>query len=245
MLVIQTRNGPISFLETGTGSPIVLIHGIQGTARTWDGIVPLLKDRYRAVAPNLRGRSVSYTPNDPDAYRLREFASDLSAVLQTVGGPALLVAWSMGVSVTLELLRQQPRTQLSGLVLVSGSPCVGREARWFNGTTAAEIEEEARERSRRLSLVETAEPHAVAASWHHIQQADFRDLLPSISYPTLVIHGTADDQCPIGHGRLMAEAIPGAQLDEWPGCGHNPMTSDPARFADAISRFAASLPPSV
>lgn len=238
MPIIDTSNGPVSFLETGTGRPIILLHGIQGTARTWDSVAPLLKADYRLVSPNLRGRSDSHSPQNPEAYSLQDFAYDLAAVMETIAEPVLIVAWSMGVSVTLELLRKQCSAQISGLVLVSGTPFAGNQARWFSSTTIAEVEQEARERGRRLALVEAAHPRAVAAAWHHVQQADFRDFLQSIPYPTLVIHGTDDDQCPIAHGRLLAEKIPCAQLDEWAGCGHNPMANDPERFARAVARFA-------
>jgi pimeloyl-ACP methyl ester carboxylesterase len=238
MPIIATTNGPISFLETGTGRPILLLHGIQGTARTWDAVAPLLSERYRVISPNLRGRSDSHSPQNPEAYRLQNFACDLAAVVEMIAEPVLIVAWSMGVSVTLELLRKQRREQISGLVLVSGTAFAGDQARWFSSSTITEVEQEARERGRKLALVEAAHPRAVAAAWRHVQQADFRDFLPSIDYPTLVIHGADDDQCPIGHGRLLAEKIPGAQLNEWADCGHNPMAHDPQRFARAVARFA-------
>jgi pimeloyl-ACP methyl ester carboxylesterase len=245
MPIIETLDGPISYLERGAGVPIALLHGIQGTARTWDTVSPLLASRYRVVAPNLRGRSDSLSPGESEAYRLDAFASDLSAVLDMIDRPTVLVAWSMGVSVALELLRQRSQPNILGLMFVSGSPCVGnkadKEARWFSETSVNEVAEEARARAARLSLVEAAEPHVVAASWLHVQQADFRSLLPTLTIPTTIVHGVDDDQCPITHGRLMAQSIPGARLEEWMDTGHNPMAKDPERFADTIARFAKSL----
>jgi pimeloyl-ACP methyl ester carboxylesterase len=81
----------------------------------------------------------------------------------------------------------------------------------------------------------------VAASWQHVRLTDFRDELETICMPVQVLHGALDDQCPIAHGRLLAQRIPGARLDEWPGAGHNPMAADPVRFADAVDRFACGL----
>lgn len=241
MHIIQTDAGPVSVVEQGKGAPLVLLHGIQGTASTWDAISPLLSEGYRVIAPNLRGRSASLTPNDESDYRLSAFADDLDAVLAWIGQPAVVVAWSMGVSVTLEMIRTHGENRLCGLLLVSGSPCVGDEARWFHGATTAEVAEEARERGRRLALVEAAAPHAVAASWQQVKQADFRPLLPSITLPTLVLHGTDDDQSPVSHGRLLAERIPGAKLNEWKETGHNPMAKDAQRFASAVRDFIVGL----
>jgi pimeloyl-ACP methyl ester carboxylesterase len=44
--------------------------------------------------------------------------------------------------------------------------------------------------------------------------------LSSITVPTLVIHGTADPMFPLGHGRALAEEIPGAKLLALEGAGH-------------------------
>lgn len=241
MPVIQTSAAAISFIEQGCGESVTLLHGIQGTARTWDAVAPMLAERHRVVMPDLRGRGNSCIPADPEAYSLAAFAGDLSTVLDMVGEPTLLVAWSMGVSVTLELLRQAPRKPLRGLVLISGTPCAGKEARWFTANTLSGIAAEAQARAKRLGLTQAADPHAVAASWLHVQKADYRSLLRDIAIPTLIVHGVDDDQCPIEHGRLIAASIPGARMEEWDDTGHNPMAKDAARIARAILAFNDTL----
>lgn len=242
MRMLNNGSTQIAVKEQGAGAPLVMLHGIQGTARAWDTTRPALAQRFRVITPDLRGRGQSSIPHGGDAYSLDAFASDLRVVLRAAAQPPILVAWSMGVSVTLEMLRGPAVPPLRGMILVSGTACAGHEARWFAGTSASAIEEEARARAKALGLSAAAEPHAVAASWLHTQRADFRPLLPRIATPTLVIHGTDDDQCPIAHGRQIASSIPGARIDEWKGAGHNPMAHDPARFVDAVQRFADSLP---
>jgi pimeloyl-ACP methyl ester carboxylesterase len=238
---IDTPAGSLTYLDQGSGPVLVLLHGIQGTARTWDAVAAALAPRYRVVRPNLRGRAGSHSPSGTEDYSLAGFAADLAAILRSVGEPAVVVAWSMGVSVALEMLRSFPDTRPRGLMLVSGTPCAGDEARWFRGASAAEVADEARARGVALSLTEAALPHAVAASWQHVRLADFRDELEKVCVPVQVLHGALDDQCPIAHGRLLAQRIPGAHLDEWPGAGHNPMAADPVRFAVAVDRFAGGL----
>ncbi|HEX9172908.1 MAG TPA: alpha/beta fold hydrolase [Telluria sp.] len=246
MPMINAAGGPVAYLDEGDGPPIVLLHGIQGTARTWDRVAQALVPHYRVVRPDLRGRGQSHTPAGAGAYRMPDFADDLDATLAMIGRPAVVVAWSMAVSVTLELLLGRcPATLPRALVLVSGTPFVGTEARWFAGSSADEVAQEAQARAIALALSESAAPHAVAASWQQVQQADYRARLNAITLPTLVVHGVDDDQCPLSHGRLMAQTIPGARMVEWDATGHNPMARDPARFAAAIDAFVASLPPPV
>lgn len=51
-------------------------------------------------------------------------------------------------------------------------------------------------------------------------ETDVRAILPSITVPTLVLHREEDLQFRIGHGRYLAEHIPGAKLVELPGKDH-------------------------
>ena len=57
---------------------------------------------------------------------------------------------------------------------------------------------------------------AVTASY----PADRRPLLRDLDIPSLVIHGTEDPMFPLGHGRELAAAIPGAELMLLEGAGH-------------------------
>ncbi|MDF3604911.1 alpha/beta fold hydrolase [Paracoccus sp. DMF-8] len=241
---IRISGGVLDCLVAGThtGRPsLVLLHGIQGTALVWK---PLLADLSRdrlVVAPHLRGRAGSYSPDDAGQYALADFAGDLRAVLAALPGPAVLVGWSMGCLIALEYLRGTGVQDLAGLVLVSGSPCLaatgGQDAVWFQGDTVAALARNAADRAKRLQLTETATNIAVAGSWLAARAADYRDVLPRIALPTLILHGADDPECPVAHARIMRDAIPGAKLRLWPGCGHVPMAHDPAAFARELAGF--------
>jgi class 3 adenylate cyclase len=58
---------------------------------------------------------------------------------------------------------------------------------------------------------------ALMAMW---TETDVRDILSSIRVPTLVIQRTDDVQFRAGHGRYLAENIPGAKYVEFPGSDH-------------------------
>jgi hypothetical protein len=55
---------------------------------------------------------------------------------------------------------------------------------------------------------------------------DIRALLPTIHVPTLILHAVGDHIAPIGGARLMASAIPRAQLVELPSSDHIPFGAD-------------------
>ncbi|HKS59974.1 MAG TPA: alpha/beta fold hydrolase, partial [Thermoplasmata archaeon] len=48
--------------EEGTGSPIVLIHGLGGDHTVWNSVIPLLARRHRVLAPDLKGHGQSSAP---------------------------------------------------------------------------------------------------------------------------------------------------------------------------------------
>ena len=56
----------IHYQDEGSGYPIVLIHGSEGTLHTWDPIVDALKDRYRLIRLELPGRGLSASAGPDD-----------------------------------------------------------------------------------------------------------------------------------------------------------------------------------
>jgi pimeloyl-ACP methyl ester carboxylesterase len=64
--------------------------------------------------------------------------------------------------------------------------------------------------------------------------------LKDVRVPTLVIHGTDDVLVPVGNGRLVAKAVPGARLIEIEGMGHDVPRRVWPLVADAIAEIAHS-----
>lgn len=73
------------------------------------------------------------------------------------------------------------------------------------------------------------------ASRHH----DAWDLLPSITAPTLVLHGEDDLMTPAENARLLANRIPGAGLQVYPGGRHGFFEEFAQRVAPAVLEFFA------
>lgn len=216
----------------------VLVHGIQGTLTAWHAVAGYLGDKRRIIMPNLRGRGGSYSPDNPEAYTLKAFSSDLSEVLMEAPSPVTLVGWSMGVLVALAYIANYGEKKISQLVLASGTAFPEHDVQWFRGRTLPEIEAEARERAKRLELTNSASALATAASWQAIARADLRYTLQEITVPTYVLHGGLDKECPLRHGKLIAESIPTAIFENWPDGGHNLMADNPKRFAESLKQYS-------
>ncbi len=54
-----------------------------------------------------------------------------------------------------------------------------------------------------------------------LASGDRVELLKTIKVPTLVMHGEADPLLPVECGRDVARLVPGAEIETWPGWGHD------------------------
>ncbi|HTE80270.1 MAG TPA: alpha/beta hydrolase, partial [Reyranella sp.] len=54
-----------------------------------------------------------------------------------------------------------------------------------------------------------------------IASGDRVELLKTIKVPTLVLHGEDDPLLPVEGGRDVARLVPGAEIETWPGWGHD------------------------
>lgn len=233
----------------GCGAPLLLVHGIQGTAHAWTPQLPALLGR-RCVLPNLPGRGLSprwsaaeLLPH-ADYYHLDHYADLLHAMVcsrrQLHGTPVALAGWSMGVSVILNMLARHGDDGVERLVLVSGTACATPGAVWFRGDTPEALAEEAEARARRLGLHLVADADAVAASWACVRARDLRDVARAIRLPTLVVHGERDEECPLEHGRWLAHNIPDALWLPLPGVGHSALADGGSDLGFSIGAFLES-----
>ena len=106
----------LSYLERAGGSePLVLLHGITDSARTYEPLAARISDRYKVYMLDFRGHGESDKPDalyDTDAYAddVRHFIRDV------VGGPVLLEGHSLGGAVSVQVGATAPEL-VSGLIL--------------------------------------------------------------------------------------------------------------------------------
>lgn len=118
----------VRYRRAGTGEPILLIHGLAGSSRTWDSVIPTLVEHHDVIAPDLLGHGESAKPVGD--YSLGAFASGLRDFLSVIGVSAVtIVGHSFGGGVAMQLAYQHPHL-VDRLVLI-GSGGLGREVSWL------------------------------------------------------------------------------------------------------------------
>jgi pimeloyl-ACP methyl ester carboxylesterase len=107
----------VSYRRAGEGTAIVLVHGITGSSRTWEDVIPRLAERHTVIAPDLLGHGESAKPRGD--YSLGAYASGVRDLLIALGiEKATVVGHSLGGGVAMQFAYQFPE-RVERLVLVS------------------------------------------------------------------------------------------------------------------------------
>src|SRR5208282_1202279 len=89
--VISKDGTPIAYQRSGTGAPLVLIHGTSGSHMRWKPVLPALETQFRVYAVDRRGRGES---GDALAYAMQREFEDVAAVVDSIGDGVHLLGHS-------------------------------------------------------------------------------------------------------------------------------------------------------
>jgi pimeloyl-ACP methyl ester carboxylesterase len=220
----------IEFEVTGNGPPLVLLHGFFGDRSTWHavGYVDALAARFRLVLVDLIGHGGSDAPPDPARYRMDAHASDVVAVLDSVGiDRAAVWGASMGGRAGFHLLARFP-DRLTALITGGAHACAaetdlaeaqreGAVLREQGAAPFADAMEPLPGWMRQVML--RADGHALA--FQLLADAAPMSPLPELDLVTTPVLLLAGDQDPrLNLIRRTADRLRGGQLAVLPGCGH-------------------------
>ncbi len=83
----QVLGSEMAYVETGSGDPIVFLHGNPTSSYLWRNVIPHVEKLGRCIAPDLigMGDSDKLEPSGPDRYRFVEHRRYLDALLEELG----------------------------------------------------------------------------------------------------------------------------------------------------------------
>jgi pimeloyl-ACP methyl ester carboxylesterase len=114
------------------------------------------------------------------------------------------------------------------------------DSRWFAPSVAGEPEFE---RWFRRYARHSASPGMAIALLRANAAMDVRPVLPAVRVPSLVLQRTDDVLVEVGHGRYLAEHLPGTRYTELAGRDHWPWLGDSSAVLDQIAQFLVELTP--
>ena len=170
------------------------------------------------------------------------------AQLAQQSGPLILIGWSLGATLALEVSLKQPDC-VHGLILIGATPCFVATADFPHGQPAGVL----RQLQRRLTRDAEAavagfrsldalpldapcsDPQSLSRGLDKLRASDFRQQLNKIQQRCHVIHGINDPICPYEAGRYLADELPDATLHTFAASGHAPFLTEEAAFAKLLA----------
>ena len=246
----------IAWEERGDGAPLLLIQGLGYGRWSWEPLVPGLAERYRVLWFDNRGIGDSDKPDGP--YTARLMAEDARQVLDEAGVErAHVLGASLGGMIAQELAAGTPE-RVDKLVLCCTTPGGAATVpmpdvtvRLFAeaATLAPEVAlrrfvENALAADASAELIQELYERRVAnppdpAGWQAQAAAGltFEGVDGAITAPTLIVTGTEDNVVDPHNSDVLAERIPGAEVQRIDGTGHLFFWEQPDACVRIISEF--------
>ena len=233
------RGRPVSYQVGGSGEPVVLVHGLAGSARWWRRNVAALAEAHAFFLVNLPGFG-SFRRHGR-RLRLADGASWLREWIEAVGiGPCHVIAHSMGGYLTIRLAASRPDL-VRRLVLVAPAVIAGR--RPIRAYPLALVAAGLSMRPSFLPLLALdslrAGPRTILRTARRLLADDVREQLGAVLAPTLLVWGSRDALVPPSLGPQVRAALRDATLLVLPGAGHVPQYDRPEAFNAAALAFLA------
>jgi len=187
----------IHYLETGAGTPVVLIHGYTGTAEgNWfsNGVAEALAKKHRVIAIDCRGHGDSEKPHDPSKYG-PQMAKDVVELMDHLKiDKAHVHGYSMGGFIVTQLLATAPSRFITASYGGSGVPEVDAEQKSKVPADKPGPDPQEAEATSKLRAHPKRDEEALAAvrnyPWKDGQRPDVD--LTKIKIPVLAINGEFD-----------------------------------------------------
>jgi esterase len=245
-------------VEAGVGDPLVLLHGLFGSARNFGTVQRALAAAHRTIALDLRNHGVS--PRAADM-RYATMAVDVTETLERLGAlPATLLGHSMGGKVAMQVALARPDAVASLIVAdiapVPYAPHYRAIASAMAslplppGITRAQLDaalaDAVPDPGRRAFLLQNVQPGAqpawrigldeIAAALPDIESWDVQ---PDANYrgPTLFIAGAASDYIQPAHRPAIRALFPEARFVTLKNAGHWLHADNPSGFVAVIEAF--------
>jgi len=240
-----------------SGTPLVVAHGLYGSARNWRVIAKRLSNRRRVIAVDMRNHGDS--PH-AESQTYADMAGDLAETIEDIGGPVDLLGHSMGGKAAMVLALTRPdlisrlivadiapvayaHTQMPMITAMQGLDLKGLTSRSdADNRLSAAIDDPA----IRAFLLQSLELRADPPRWKlnlDVLAAFMPDIIGfprldgAFEKPTLFLTGLASDYVTEAHRPEILRLFPNARHRGIPGAGHWLHAEKPREFEAEVRRF--------
>ena len=264
---MEVQGVKLVYLEAGSGTPILFIHGFCGNAFNWSEVFGPLSKNYHVIVPDLPGYGKSGCLPQKEKQIMLWYADFLAEFLDKLGvKKAVVVGNSMGGSIAVWMAVRHP-DKVDKLVLEDAAGLKGGKLGLFKGVA------EMTPASQTISMIHAifptdpaTEAKSPVSEQKRVEVSEARynsDLAPcsskimkwsvvsmgknvtepvlgKIAAPTLIIWGSNDDLLPVATAEKFHAKIPGSRVEIIDGGVHTPMQWRPEAFIKVLEAFIQS-----
>lgn len=252
----------LNFTQTGENNPpLIIMHGLFGSGRNWQGIAKLLSDRYSVYTLDLRNHGSS--PH-ADAMDYPSMSADVAGFMEQQGlSEAIILGHSMGGKVAMQLAASEP-DKVSRLIVVDIAPVTYTHN--FDDVLAGlhhvpldkissrkEADKYMAEKidilSLRQFLLQNLVPNTAGGFKWRVNLASIENNMPTImGFPaidvakyvgkkTLFINGEKSTYLAPRYQATASKLFPDAEFETVLKAGHWPHVESPSQFMSILNRF--------
>jgi len=243
--------------EVGAEPPLVIAHGLYGSARNWGAIARGLSAHRRVIAADMRNHGDS--PHDP-VHAYEEMAADLAAVIDAHGGRADVLGHSMGGKAAMVLALTEP-ARVERLIVADIAPVEYTHSQITHveamrrvdlpsvrrrSDADAQLAPLSPDRALRAFFLQSLVVEPSGARWKLNLDAlgdqmeeimGFPPIESRFERPTLFLRGGKSDYVQESHRPRIGELFPAARFETIPEAGHWLHAEAPDAFRAAVTAF--------
>jgi pimeloyl-ACP methyl ester carboxylesterase len=257
--VCDTSNYRLPYYTWGEGPPLLFVHGVGDSCRSFLQPISRLSAHFRCIAYDL--------PSGRDGARLRRYShddlvADVWALLDHLNlRQSYVLGSSFGATIVLKAMQTAPERLPRGILqgglayrpLRRAELFLAYWGRFLPGRMAqVPLREKVLLQSTGCAAFKEACPDvwqyfldcsgrarlsAFACQAYLLHRLDLRPILPAIRQPVLLICGDQDRVVPRIHEEMLLQGLPNAGRVILEGCGHVPSYTHPELLAEVIRRF--------
>lgn len=262
MSTIQLEGVSLYVEQHGSGSPVLLLHGLGSSGLDWELVTPRLAAHHRVIVPDVRGHGRSDKPAGD--YGVPLFARDIAALCDRLGLSGVhVVGLSMGGMIAFELAVRRPDLVRSLVIVNSGPDMVPRTLRFrvalgtrilllrlvgpagLARVIARRLFPKPEQQELRQSIQERLAQNdrdVYLRATRGLIGWTVQDRLQEITCPVLVL-ASERDYTPVSFKEAYVARLKDARLQVLKDSGHAAPGDQPERVSDAILRFLRGVAP--
>ncbi|MDX1797884.1 MAG: alpha/beta hydrolase [Candidatus Lokiarchaeia archaeon] len=118
---IETNGIKLHTIIVGSGEPLILLHGFPEFWYCWSKVIPLLKDDFKLIIPDMRGYNLSDKPKSVENYTVEILVDDIKGLSEELGlGKFSLIGHDWGGTVAWIFAEKYP--ELLNKLVILNSP---------------------------------------------------------------------------------------------------------------------------